>query len=137
MLSPAISEVGLVGLVGDMGVLPFSVATAIISITERYCRRMVLTPIKMSLFSQVIFRVTIRIDRTIKLLEGHQRRNKLVVCMEKTAEIFLVVNVMNLQSSANLSGPLKVSGIITTYVSQNLTPQFLASFKSFSGKCVV
>lgn len=50
----------------------------------------------MSLLSDVIFRVTVRINGAIKLLEGHQCHNELVVGVEETAEIFLVINVVDL-----------------------------------------
>lgn len=56
----------------------------------------------MSLLSHVIFRVTVRIDGAIKLLEGHQCHNKLVVGVKETAEIFLVINMVDLHLLAVL-----------------------------------
>lgn len=55
------------------------------------------TSVHVSLFGQLIIRVTVRVDRAIQLLECHERHDQLVVGMQQAAKPLLRFDVMDLR----------------------------------------
>ncbi len=54
------------------------------------------TAVEMSLLSNLVVRVTVRVNRTVQLLERHESRNELIVSVEKATKPLLGFNMVNL-----------------------------------------
>lgn len=120
MLRPAISAAGSVG---EPGAFPFS------AITEGKCQRVCPdeigglgpdrhTSVKVSLLGELVVGVAVRVNRAVQLLECHQRRDELIVCVQETTEPLLRLHMMNLQMS--VQGPWSYA--TATYIAQQLPP---------------
>lgn len=64
----------------------------------------ILTSVKVSLFGKFIVRVTVSIDRSIKLFERHQGVNQLIVGMKQSSQPLFMLDVVNL-SLVSISYP--------------------------------
>lgn len=103
MLRLPMSAVGGDGKVGEVGDLD-SV------ITGRGCQRWGRgrgeevgrhTSVHVSLFSQFVVRVAVRVNRAVELLECHEGCDKLVVGVQETAEPLLGLDVLDLHRIAD------------------------------------